>query len=252
MPLPALFIAHGHPMNALDDNPYTQSWQQLATGIRPGAVLCISAHWETNGICLTADAMPPTVHDFHGFPQTLYEAQYPCPGAPALAKHIADSLPDAQLVSGRGLDHGCWCVMAKLFPNADIPVIQMSLALNRPAAWHFQIGQLLRPWRERLFIIGSGNIVHNIQRWMREPDSMEWAIQFDQWAKCTLDTGELFSLTQYHQAPFADDAVPTPEHYLPLLYAAATHQADEPIQQTRFPADTLANACMRSVRFGAL
>jgi len=257
LPLPALFIAHGHPMNALEDNSFTASWQQLIAGMQPPeAILCISAHWETPGIYLTADAWPSTVHDFYGFPPELYAARYPCPGEPSLAAAIAASLPEAYLSEGRGLDHGCWCILSKLFPSAGIPVIQMSLDARQPASWHFQVGQQLRPWRERgVLVLASGNIVHNIRRWMSAGDDIEWALAFDQWASQHLDSGQLPSLADYQQAPSWREAVPTPEHYLPLLYAAGCHREGEPIVQTRFPASPtaagqLANACMRSIRFG--
>jgi 4,5-DOPA dioxygenase extradiol len=250
--LPTLFLAHGHPMNALEDNVYTRSWQQLADGIAtPEAVLCVSAHWETPGIQLTADAHPSTVHDFYGFPPALYAQQYACPGAPALAKAIAQSLPSATLVTGRGLDHGAWCVLNKLYPAANIPVIQMSLAMGQTAAWHFQIGQCLQPWRKRgLLIIGSGNIVHNIRRWMSASNDITWATSFDRWVMARLTHNKLPELTNYTRAPFTREAVPTPEHYWPLLYAAGAHVNEEPIVQTAFTPNNLGNACMRSIRFG--
>lgn len=250
--LPTLFIGHGHPMNALDDNRYTQSWQALAADIpRPAAILCISAHWETDGICLSADTCPPTLHDFHGFPPVLYAQRYHCPGYPALAARVADLLGEGRLASGRGLDHGTWCVLKVLYPEADLPVVALSLDRRRDAAAHLALAERLRPLRsEGVLIIASGNIVHNLQRWFTAPHDFAWAEPFDRWVSDALAAGDRSALCRWSQAPGAADAVPTPEHLLPLFYALGASHAGEPMRQTDFARDNLGDICMRSLRFG--
>jgi 4,5-DOPA dioxygenase extradiol len=213
----------------------------------------VSAHWCTRGTFITSNAHPPTIHDFGGFPQALFDMQYPCPGAPQLAREIADSLPVPVRASDDwGLDHGAWSILVHLYPKADVPVMQLSLALDRPAEYHFQLGQALRPWRERgVLVIGSGNIVHNLRKWMREPQSdPAWAIEFDTYIADAVGRRDWNSIIRFENGPNAHDAVPTIEHYLPLLYAAGAAHDDEPVTMSSFQPATLEFASMRSIRFG--
>jgi 4,5-DOPA dioxygenase extradiol len=251
--LPSLFLAHGNPMNALAPNAFSQDWQALLAGARPEAILVISAHWCTRGTFITGNRTPPTIHDFGGFPQALFDMQYPCPGNPGLAEGIAQSLPMPVGVSNDwGLDHGAWSLLVHLFPQADIPVLQLSLALDQPAQYHFQLGQALRPWRDRgVLIIGSGNIVHNIRKWILEPESdPAWAIAFDTHIATAIERRDWPSVIDYQNGPDAHDAVPTVEHYLPLLYAAGAASDGDPVRMSSFTPTTLELASMRSVRFG--
>lgn len=250
--LPSLFLAHGNPMNALAPNVFSNDWQTLLADTRPEAVLVISAHWCTRGTFITSNARPPTIHDFGGFPQALFDMQYPCPGEPELASAIARSLPvPVQLSEDWGLDHGAWSVLVHLFPQADIPVLQLSLALDQPEQYHFGLGQALRPWREQgVLVIGSGNIVHNLRKWLREPEGdPAWAIEFDTYIANAIARRDWQSIIRYQDGPYARDAVPTVEHYLPLLYAAGAAD-NEPVTMSSFKPTTLELASMRSIRFG--
>jgi len=251
--LPSLFLAHGNPMNALSANVFSKDWQTLLAGARPRAILVVSAHWCTRGTLITGNQRPATIHDFGGFPQALFDMQYPSPGDPALAAEIAASLPVPVGVSDDwGLDHGTWSVLVHLFPEADIPVLQLSLAPDQPAEYHFRLGQALRPWRERgVLIIGSGNIVHNLRKWMQEPQGdPSWAIAFDSYIATAITKRDWPALIHYQNGPNARDAVPTVEHYLPLLYCAGAAQEDDPIKMSSFSPSTLEFVSMRSVRFG--
>ena len=166
--MPALFVGHGNPMNAIEDNPYSRAWRELcATLPRPRVILCISAHWETPGIRVTAMAEPPTLHDFGGFPQALFDARYPAPGSPEWAAHIAQLDPRHPITPDHewGLDHGCWSVLCRIFPDADIPVLQLSLDRSKTPAEHYRLGRALAPLRDAgVLIVGSGNIVHNLRQ----------------------------------------------------------------------------------------
>ena len=233
--LPALFIGHGNPMNALSINTNSLAWRDKLVDLpRPRAVLVISAHWLTRGVAVTAMAQPQTLHDFSGFPSTLNEFQYPAPGAPELATTIAALLAPEQVTldSEWGLDHGAWSVLTHLFPAADIPVLQLSLDIGKSAAEHYELAKKLRPLRDLgVLILGSGNIVHNLRRmnWQQPDSAYDWATRFNARIQHSLlerDHAALFDL--------ADDdaklAVPTPEHYWPLLYIAAQQTADENLE----------------------
>jgi 4,5-DOPA dioxygenase extradiol len=245
--LPALFIGHGSPMNAIEDNSWRRSWQSLGTELltreaRPQLILCISAHWLTRGGWqITGMAKPKTIHDFGGFPQALFDQQYPAPGAPAVAQSMAAELesPTTGHALGVdndvwGLDHGTWSVLKPMFPTADIPVLQLSMDYSRPPAEHYALGQQLQALRERgVLIIGSGNIVHNL-RAMRPGtaahEAYDWATEFDAVVHEQIKTGHLDSLQNFQAlGAVAQQAHPTYEHYLPLLYAAgATRSSDMP------------------------
>ncbi len=232
--MPALFVGHGNPLNALAHNVYTESWRQVGQRIpRPNAILVISAHWYTRGTAVTVMAQPPTLHDFGGFPQALFDIQYPAPGAPALAGQIRDLLAPMEVRLDRdwGLDHGAWSVLVHMFPEADVPVVQLAIDATQPASFHYQLGQRLRPLREQgVLILGSGNVVHNLRRahWDEHAMPYDWAVDFNQQVRDLLLRGDHAPLIGYEQfGAAATLSVPTPEHYLPLLYVIGAQGADE-------------------------
>ena len=266
--MPVLFLGHGSPMNAIEDTHYRQSWQrrgqELLAHVRPQMVLCISAHWITQGqgAWLTGMAQPRTIHDFGGFPDELFAQQYPAPGAPVVVKGLAQELhmPQSQqplrVDEGEwGLDHGTWSVLKPMFPQADIPVVQLSLDYSLPAHDHFALGQQLRQLRDRgVLIVGSGNVVHNLRALRRTESSMQaydWAIEFDQFVADKVEQGDLRGLADFQQTgALAQMAHPTYEHYLPVLYAAGAVQDGE--QPQFFNADfQMASTSMRSMIWGA-
>ena len=267
--MPVLFVGHGSPMNAIEDNAYRQSWQQLGQKLltqveRPQLVLCISAHWITQGkgAWLTGMAQPRTIHDFGGFPDELFAQQYPAPGAPVVARQLAAELhqPHNQQPLGVdtdewGLDHGTWSVLKPMFPDASIPVVQLSIDYSRPPAEHFALGQQLHKLRERgVLIVGSGNVVHNLralQRTQSPLQAYDWAIEFDRMVAEHVDQGNLAGLSDFQQmGAVAQMAHPTYDHYLPLLYAAGAVGKDERAQH--FNADfQMAAISMRSMLWGA-
>lgn len=267
--MPVLFVGHGSPMNALEDNAYRRSWQQLgqqllARAERPQLVLCISAHWITQGqgSWLTGMAQPRAIHDFGGFPDELFAQQYPAPGAPVVAQQLASQLhmPHSQQAlgvdaDGWGLDHGTWSVLKPMFPAADIPVVQLSIDYRRPPAEHFALGQQLQALRERgVLIVGSGNVVHNLralQRTQSPLQAYDWAIEFDQMVTGLVERGGLARLGDFQQlGTVAQMAHPTYDHYLPLLYAAGAVHPGEVAQF--FNADfQMAAISMRSMVWGA-
>ena len=266
--MPVLFVGHGSPMNAIDDNAYRRSWQLLgqqllARAERPQLVLCISAHWITQGqgSWLTGMAQPRTIHDFGGFPDELFAQQYPAPGAPVVAQQLASQLhmPHSQQAlgvdaDGWGLDHGTWSVLKPMFPAADIPVVQLSIDYRRPSAEHFALGQQLQALRERgVLIVGSGNVVHNLralQRTQSPLQAYDWAIEFDQMVTGLVERGDLARLGDFQQlGTVAQMAHPTYDHYLPLLYAAGAVHPGEVAQF--FNADfQMAAISMRSMVWG--
>ena len=252
--MPVLFIGHGNPMNALEDNAFSRAWKDVAQSLpRPRAVLCISAHWETDGTRVTAMAKPRTIHDFQGFPPELYAKQYPAPGAPEWAEITRKTIrmtrvePDMEW----GLDHGTWAVLCRMFPKADVPVFQLSLDRTQPAAYHYQLGRSLAPLREQgLLIVGSGNMVHNLglMEWTDQP--FDWAVAFDAKLKDLILKRDHEALIRYEDlGPQAKLSIPTNEHYLPLLYALALQDKNEPLS---FFAEgmTLGSISMRSVKIG--
>ncbi|RJG04751.1 4,5-DOPA dioxygenase extradiol [Noviherbaspirillum cavernae] len=233
--MPAVFFGHGSPMNVLEDNRYTRAWQQVGTSLpKPKAILAISAHWYTRGTGITAMAAPQTIHDFGGFPQALFDMRYPAPGDPALAARVRELLMpvDVQLDHSWGLDHGTWSVLVKAFPDADVPVVQLSIDGTQPAAWHLALGRRLAPLRdEGVLIIGSGDVVHNLRLMMRgNHPAYDWAQRFNERVREHLQKGEMEVLAEYEQ--WGNDAtlsVPTAEHFLPLLYVAGTRQGNETV-----------------------
>jgi 4,5-DOPA dioxygenase extradiol len=259
--MPALFIGHGSPMNAIEDNEYRRSWQALGAEFgqrlpRPQLILCISAHWLTSGWWLTGMERPRTIHDFGGFPQELFGQQYPAPGAPAVAREISGGIahPPVGLDTGWGLDHGTWSVLKPMFPEADIPVIQLSMDYARPPAEHLALGRQLMALRDRgVLIVGSGNIVHNlpVMRWDAPPNqAYDWAVEFDSRIAGWLEKGDFAALADFQQlGSVARLAHPTYDHYLPLLYVAGAVDPAEPLRffNTGYQA---ASISMRSAVWG--
>ena len=234
--MPVLFVGHGNPMNAIERNAFHRGWEEIGRQLpRPRAILCISAHWETRGTALMASEKPETIHDFYGFPQELNEMQYPAPGHPELARRTAGLLAGVQprLALDWGLDHGTWSVLAAMFPRADIPVVQLSLAMNQPAAYHYNLGKDLAPLcDEGVLILGSGNWVHNLARFdFGDPAPADWAVRCDEAIQKCIVARDHAALIDY---PALDRdarlAVPTAEHYLPLLYVLALQNTGEPVR----------------------
>ena len=235
--MPAIFFGHGNPMNALQQNDWTLGWSVLGSSIpRPRAVLCVSAHWYLPATMVTANDAPRTIHDFGGFPHELYQVEYPAPGDPVLAQRVKELLKPlpVTLDSHWGLDHGTWSVLKHVYPNADVPIVQLSIDETQPAKFHFEIGRRLSLLRnERILIIGSGNLVHNLHTyaWGKHmPEPYDWAVRFETTAKEIMNTGEFSSLINYES--LGSDAllsIPTSDHYLPLLYVLGTKQDGEPI-----------------------
>ena len=264
--MPVLFVGHGNPMNAIEDTPFRRAWQQLGGefGVKrpkPELILCISAHWITSGWQLTGMASPKTIHDFGGFPQALFDQQYPAPGAPDWVSQTAARLKQPHTgepvgidLHAWGLDHGAWSVLKPMFPAADIPVVQLSMDYHRPPAEHLAVGQQLHALRdEGVLIVASGNTVHNLRTMNRsaaDNEAFDWAIQFDQWAAQQIKAGDNAALTDFQsQGSVAQMAHPSYEHFLPLLYAAG---AAEPGESVTFFNEgfQLASIAMRSVIWG--
>ena len=235
--LPAIFFGHGNPMNAVQTNSFTQGWRAIGerTG-KPKAVLAISAHWFVPGTALTISSAPRTIHDFGGFPPELYQVRYPAPGDPDLARRVLAMLAPypAALDDSWGLDHGTWSVLRHVYPDADVPVVQLSIDETQPSSFHFEIGRKLAPLRaEGVLIVGSGNLVHNLHAYAwghHMPEPYDWAIRFEDRARSLLSAGEWEPLVRYET--LGKDAllsIPTPDHYLPLLYVIGARQAADPI-----------------------
>ncbi len=243
--MPALFVGHGNPMNALLRNPFSERWEELGARLpRPKAIVSISAHWYVPEAAVTISSSPRTIHDFGGFPRELYEVQYPAPGDPDLAVRVQKLLAPVpvRFDTHWGLDHGTWSVLCHLYPNADVPVVQLSINETESASFHYEIGERLAPLREEdVLIFGSGNVVHNLHayawgRHVQEP--YDWALAFEKRVRELLQAGEDGPLINYERnlGREAELAVPTPDHYLPLLYVTGTRTASEPIT---FPVEGL-------------
>lgn len=256
--MPVLFLGHGSPMNAIEENQFVAGFRNVARTIpKPYAILCISAHWETRGTFVTAMENPRTIHDFGGFPKELFAVQYPAPGSPELAKETQKIITKTNvgLDDKWGLDHGAWSVIKHLYPNADIPVIQMSIDYSKDAQYHYELGQELKKLRERgVLIIGSGNMVHNLGlvEWRRlnENYGYDWALEASTKMKKFILDDDHRSLIQFRSQGRAFDlAIPTPEHYLPLIYSLALKDKNEKLQL--FNDEALAGSLtMTSVRIG--
>ncbi|HEV2707791.1 MAG TPA: 4,5-DOPA dioxygenase extradiol [Pyrinomonadaceae bacterium] len=255
--MPAIFFGHGNPLNALQANDWTEGWAAVGRSIpRPEAIVCISAHWYLPATLVTAQERPRTIHDFGGFPRELYQVRYPAPGAPELARRVRDLLAPAPvgLDERWGLEHGTWSVLCHVFPQADVPVIQLSIDETQPAEFHYELANRLAPLRdEGVLVMSSGNLVHNLHayawgRYVAEP--LEWAVRFETRARELLLAGDDQPLVNYeslgHDAMLA---APTPDHYLPLLYVIALRQEGE---QVSFPVEGFdgGSVSMLTIRVG--
>ena len=239
--MPVLFVGHGSPMNAIEDNEFSRKWREVGQTLpAPRAILCISAHWETWGTLVTAMEKPRTIHDFGGFPRELFEAQYPAPGSQWLAQETSEVVKSVEVGLDKdwGLDHGTWSVLKQMYPRADIPVVQLSLDYTKPAKFHYDLGKELAPLRNKgVLIVGSGNIVHNLRRVVikgnhfsdfNQPFGLDWAIEANELFKRLINENNHEALVDYPSLGSAVQlAVPTPEHYLPMLYAIALKQEHE-------------------------
>ncbi|MCU1246113.1 MAG: dioxygenase [Acidobacteria bacterium] len=235
--MPAIFFGHGNPMNAIQHNAYTSAWERIGAALpRPKAIVCVSAHWYLPGTLVTAMERPRTIHDFGGFPRELFAVEYPAPGAPALAERLRTMLAPLDVHPDQewGLDHGAWSVLCHLFPQANVPVVQLSIDETRPSSFHHELGRRLAPLRdEGILVMGSGNLVHNLHAyaWGRHPvEPFEWAVRFEETARELMSAGNHEPLIAYESmGRDALLAAPTPDHYLPLLYILGTRHGGEPV-----------------------
>ena len=254
--MPTLFVGHGNPMNAITNNPYSRGWEEMVRGIpRPEAVLCVSAHWYTRGVRVNTSPRPETIHDFLGFPWELYEVLYPCPGSPQWALEAARSVKIASVDTDedRGLDHGTWAVLKWMYPEADIPVFQISLDTSMPAPFHYELGRQLAPLREGgVLLVGSGNMVHNLSEMDMTVGAppYDWAVEFDASLKELISDRENRKLIAYETlASSSRLAIPTPEHYLPLLTVLGASDLSEPLEYYNESID-LRSVSMTSLKIG--
>jgi 4,5-DOPA dioxygenase extradiol len=255
--MPAIFFGHGNPMNALADNAYTRAWREIGRSMpKPAAVLCVSAHWYIPGIGVTAMKVPRTIHDFGGFPRELFEFEYPAPGSPELAAKVKELLGnDVTLDTGDwGLDHGTWSVLCHVFPDADVPVVQLSIDETKPSEWHYQFAKKLAPLRhEGVLIVGSGNLVHNLHAYAwgkQDVEPFDWAVRFEETSRQLIESGDHTPLANYEQmGKNAMLSAPTPDHFLPLLYVLAVQRDDESVS---FPVEGFdgGSISMLSVKIG--
>jgi len=236
--MPVLFVGHGNPMNAIEENEFVAGFRKAGETIpRPNAVVCVSAHWETRGTFVTAMEKPRTIHDFGGFPRALFEVQYPAPGSPQLAEEVRRQVTRTEvgLDDRWGLDHGAWSVIKHFYPEADIPVVEMSLDRSQPAQYHYELARQLAPLRKKgVLIVGSGNMVHNLRMvaWDRleTPFGFDWALEAAEKMRTAILSGDHRLLIDYAaQGKVFDLAIPTPEHFLPLLYSLALKEEGEPV-----------------------
>ncbi len=256
--MPVLFLGHGSPMNAIEENEFVAGFRKVAQDIpTPQAILCISAHWETKGTFVTAMAHPLTIHDFGGFPKALFDVQYPAPGSPELARETQALITQTEvhLDDKWGLDHGAWSVIKHLYPAANIPVIQLSIDYSKPAQYHYELAREIKSLREKgVLIIGSGNMVHNLRmvEWSRlnETFGFDWALEAREQMNASILNGDHQTLINFRSQGRAWDlAIPTPEHYLPLLYSLALKEGDESV--SLFNDQALAGSLtMTSVKIG--
>lgn len=255
--LPVLFVGHGSPMYAVEENEFVQKWQNLGDELpKPKAIICISAHWETRGTQITAMQNPPTIHDFGGFPRELYEIQYPAPGNPALAKEVVQSVASVLPDEKWGLDHGTWSVIRRMYPKADIPVIQLSLDYHKSPKEHYELAKELASFRDKgVLIVGSGNMVHNLRHvaWDKPDDEeygFDWNIEANEILKKLILENKHDELINYNSLGKAVQmAAPTADHFLPLLYALALKQGDEEVSFFNDKA-VMGSLSMTSVRIG--
>jgi 4,5-DOPA dioxygenase extradiol len=234
--MPVLFIGHGNPMNAIEENEFTKGWKEIAKTIpKPKVILFISAHWLTKGSYISSVVHPETIHDFGGFPQELFDVQYPAPGSPEIAKNITTLVtePIIQLDQSWGLDHGAWSVAKPMYPNADIPTLQLSIDYYQPGQYHYDLAkQLLNLRKKGVLIIGSGNMIHHLGLVnFQKKGGEDWAIELNELFKDKINNGDHTSLINYEKLhAHIKLAVPTPDHYFPLIYTLALQQKNEEVK----------------------
>lgn len=257
--MPVLFVGHGSPMNGIEDNSFSNYWKKLAGEIpQPKAVICVSAHWLTHGTFVTAMEAPPTIHDFGGFPQALYDVQYPAPGSPEIAKETSTTITETQVGLDHewGLDHGTWTILRHMYPDANIPVLQLSIDYDKPASFHYELAKQLTSLRKKgVLIIGSGNMVHNLRmvdfsKLNQDNYGYDWAIEMNEIFKKKITDGDHRSLIDYTTlSKSAKLAIPTPDHYYPLIYILGLKSEKD---ETSFFNDMAVGGSltMTSVRFG--
>lgn len=255
--IPTIFFGHGSPMNAVQDNAWSRGWRAIGEAIqKPKAILSISAHWYVPTVAVTANARPKTIHDFGGFPPVLFAMQYPAPGDADLVSRVRELLEPLDVGADHswGLDHGTWSVLCQVYPDADIPVVQLSIDSSQPPAFHYELGRKLRPLRdEGILIMGSGDVVHNLHSyaWGRHPvEPFDWATGFETLARKLMEEGDHQTLVDYDAlGRDAELSIPTPEHYLPLLYVLGASYEDE---APSYPVEGMdgGSISMLTVRFG--
>lgn len=235
--MPALFVGHGSPMNAIEYNEFAKGWKDITEFIpTPSAILCISAHWETRGTYVTAMEKPRTIHDFYGFPKALFDVAYPAPGSPELAQTTIEAIQSEKVKPDRqwGLDHGCWSILHHMYPDASIPVVQLSMNQLQKPEWHYALAKELSALRNKgVLIVGSGNMVHNlgVMNWHSPEKGYDWAIEANENFKHLIEQGNHRQLTAYQQLGAAvQQSVPTPEHFLPLLYLLGLKEENDRLQ----------------------
>jgi 4,5-DOPA dioxygenase extradiol len=255
--MPAIFFGHGNPMNALYRNAWTEGWAAIGSSVpKPKAILCISAHWYVPTLAVTSMERPRTIHDFGGFPRELFEYQYPAPGSPELAARVQQLLETEVYADERqwGLDHGTWSVLCHAFPDADVPVVQLSIDETQPAEWHYEIAKKLLPLREEgVVVIGSGNLIHNLHTYAwgkHDVEPFDWALRFEETARQLITSGDHQPLVNY--GSLGKDALlsaPTPDHYLPLIYVLALRRTEDEVS---FPVEGFdgGSISMTSVQIG--
>lgn len=255
--MPAIFFGHGNPMNALADNTYTRAWGEIGRSIpKPKAILCISAHWYIPAVSVTAMKQPRTIHDFGGFPRELFAFEYPAAGSPELAGKVLDLLGGDVIMDTElwGLDHGTWSVLCHAFPDADVPVVQLSIDETKPSEWHYEFARKLAPLRyEGVLIVGSGNLVHNLHTYAwgkQNVEPFDWAVRFEEMARGLISNGDHTPLANYEL--MGKDALlsaPTPDHFLPLLYVLGVQREGDEVS---FPVEGFdgGSISMLSVKLG--
>lgn len=253
--MPAIFFGHGNPMNAMETNDYSRAWRRIGEALpRPDAIVSVSAHWYIGRTLVTGMDAPRTIHDFGGFPPALYEMEYPAPGSPELAKRICGLVENCTTDDRWGLDHGTWSVLCHLYPDAGVPVVQLSIDETEPPEVHYEIGRALRPLRdENVLVIGSGNIVHNLHTyaWGRAGvEPFDWAVRFEEKARELIVARDHPPLVEYESlGRDAQLSIPTPDHYLPLLYVLGIRDESDDVS---FPVEGIdgGSVSMLAVRLG--
>ncbi len=252
--MPVFFIGHGNPMNSIEDNPFTKSLHQMGSSVtvKPNAILVVSAHWLTKGTYVSTAPQPETIYDFGGFPAELYKVTYPAPGSPEYARKVLEAVPGSKENKDWGLDHGAWSILKHMFPDATIPVFEMSIDYSQSMQYHFDLAKQLKALRNQgVLIIGSGNIVHNLRMWFAKGDEKpyDWAVEFDEWVKDRILHQDYDSLIHYEKkGSVATLSVPTVDHYVPMIYSLALADTNEEIKFTYEEVFTAAS--MRAFRIG--